>query len=175
MLKAYLRLTVPSRSNEQSHNHFKLLTYHVVKARNTIYNIFKTLLYLHKMPRFIIFVRATSESESELKPKPEELQTMGAYNATLAEAGILELVQGLLPSPRDSRRIVFHDSGPPSLQSGPFPANELVAGLWIVKVKDLDEALAWAVKCPFKGGHVTEVRRIAEAGDFDDVVTPESG
>ena len=37
-----------------------------------------------------------------------------------------------------------------------------------MKVKDLDEAVAWAVKCPFEEGNVTEVRRIAEAGDFDD-------
>jgi hypothetical protein len=37
-----------------------------------------------------------------------------------------------------------------------------------VKVKDLDEAVAWAVKVPLKEGNVTEVRRIAEAGDFEE-------
>jgi hypothetical protein len=37
-----------------------------------------------------------------------------------------------------------------------------------MKVKDLDDAVAWAVKVPLKEGNVTEVRRIAEAGDFDD-------
>ena len=115
------------------------------------------------MPSFIIFVRATSDMESELKPDPELFQAMSDYNATMVEAGILHSVDGLHRSSRDSTRIVFHDSGSPTLQSGPFPANELVSGLWIVKVKDLDEAVAWAVKCPFKEGNVTEIRRIAEA------------
>jgi hypothetical protein len=125
------------------------------------------------MPRFIIFVRATSEIENERKPNPELLQAMSDYNATMVEAGILHLVDGLHNSSRESRRIVFHDSGSPTLQSGPFPANELVSGLWIVKVKDLDEAVAWAAKCPFKEGNVTEVRRIAELEDFGDAMSPE--
>lgn len=125
------------------------------------------------MPRFIIFVRATSESESELKPDRDLLQAMSDYNATLREAGILQLVDGLHRSSRDSSRILFHDSGSPTVQSGPFPANELVSGFWIVKVKDLDEAVAWAVKCPFKEGTVTEVRRIAAMDDFADLMGPE--
>jgi hypothetical protein len=125
------------------------------------------------MPRFIIFIRATTESESELKPNPEQfqelVQAMSNYNDTLREAGVLDYDVGLHPSSRDSKRIVFHDSGSPTVQSGPFPVNELVCGLWTVKVKDLDEAVAWAVKVPLKEGNVTEVRRIAEAGDFGDV------
>ena len=125
------------------------------------------------MPRFIIFVRANSDAESELKPKPELFKAMGDYNATMVEAGILHSADGLLASSRDSTRIVFHDSGSPTLQPGPFPTNELVSGFWIVKVKDLDEAIAWAVKCPFTEGNVTEVRRIAEAEDFGDALTPE--
>lgn len=42
-----------------------------------------------------------------------------------------------------------------------------------MKVKDLDEAVAWAVKCPFKEGNSTEIRRIAEAEDFGDAMSPE--
>ena len=128
---------------------------------------------MHKMPRFIIFVRATSHSEKEVKPHPGLLQAMGDYNDTMVQAGILESVDGLHPSSLDSRRIVFHDSVSPTIHSGPFPVNELVSGLWTVKVKDIDEAIAWAVKCPFKEGHVTEVRRIAQMRDFDDVMGPE--
>ena len=122
------------------------------------------------MPRFIIFVRANSVLENELKPDLEVFKAMGVYNAAMVEAGILLSADGLHKSSRDSKRIVFHNSVSPTLQSGPFPANEIVAGLWIVKVKDLDEAVSWAVKCPFKEGMVTEVRRIAEVPeDFPDV------
>jgi hypothetical protein len=119
------------------------------------------------MPRFIIFIRSNSYSESESKPNPELVQAMSNYNDSLREAGVLDYGDGLHPSSRDSKRIIFHDSGSPTLQSGPFPANELVCGFWTVKVKDLDEAVAWAVKVPLREGNVTEVRRIAEAGDFD--------
>jgi hypothetical protein len=115
------------------------------------------------MPRFIIFVRATSDIESEPKPNPELLQAMSDYNATMVEAGVLHSVV----SRQQADRL------PRLLQSGPFPANELVSGLWIVKVKDLDEAVAWAVKCPFKEGNSTEIRRIAEAEDFGDAMSPE--
>ncbi|CZR68898.1 uncharacterized protein PAC_18799 [Phialocephala subalpina] len=125
------------------------------------------------MPRFIIFVRATAVSESELKPDPELMEAMTGYNATMVEAGVLLSADGLLPSSRDSTRITFHDSVQPTVQRGPFPPSELISGFWIVKVKDLDEAVAWAVKCPFKEGGTTEVRRIAQAEDFGDAMSPE--
>jgi hypothetical protein len=113
-------------------------------------------------------VRGIADIESGLKPNPELMQAMSDYDATMREAGILQLVDGLYKSSHDSTRIVFHDSGSPTLQSGPFPAKEFVSVFWIVQVEDLDEAVAWTVKYPFKEGNVTEVRRIAEAKDFDD-------
>jgi hypothetical protein len=41
-------------------------------------------------------------------------------------------------------------------------------------VKDVNEAVAWAVKCPSHAlrGNVTEVRRIASVEDFEDVKSP---
>jgi hypothetical protein len=51
----------------------------------------------------------------------------------MRKAGILLSVEGLHHSSRDSRRIVFQSSGPPTIQSGPFPADELVQGFWIVR------------------------------------------
>lgn len=119
------------------------------------------------MPRFIIFVRATPSSETELNPDPKLLLAMSSYNASMVEAGILHLVHGLHRSSRDSTRIAFHDSGSPTLETGPFPADEIVSGFWIVDVKDLDEAVEWAGECPFGEGMVTEVRRIAEMRDFE--------
>lgn len=126
------------------------------------------------MPRFIIFVRGSLDSEAEFKPDPEMMKVMGEYNATMRKAGILLSVEGLHRNSRDSRRIVFQSSGPPTIQSGPFPADELVQGFWIVQVKDVNEAVAWAVKCPSHAlrGNVTEVRRIASVEDFEDVKSP---
>jgi hypothetical protein len=125
------------------------------------------------MPRFIIFVRANSDAESGLTPSTDIFEAMAAYNATLVEAGVMLSGEGLLASSRDSRRIAFHNSSAPTVQSGPFPTNELVSGWWILKVKDIEAAVSWAIKCPFKEGAVTEVRRIAESEDFGDALSPE--
>ena len=112
------------------------------------------------MPRFIIFVRANAKTESELKPDPAALQAMSVYNDAMSEAGILLSADGLHPSRRYTKRIIFKDSGLTTIQAGPFPVNELIAGLWVIEVKDLDEAVAWAVKAPFEEGHISEVRMI---------------
>lgn len=123
------------------------------------------------MPKFIIFVRASAESESETKPDAALLQAMADYNTSLVEAGIMHMAEGLLPTSRDGRIVAFHNSDEPTVTKGPFPAS--VAGMWIIQVKDIDEATKWASKAPFKEGAVTEIRRIAGMEDFGDAFTPE--
>ena len=114
------------------------------------------------MPKFMSFVRANSSMESNSTPDPSELAAMCVYNTTLREAVILDTAQGLLSSVRSGTRIIFHDSGAPTVQAGPFPANEIVAGYWIIEVKNLEEAVGCAVKADFREGNVSEVRRIAD-------------
>ncbi|RFU34811.1 hypothetical protein B7463_g1550, partial [Scytalidium lignicola] len=127
------------------------------------------------MPRFIVFVRATADTEAEHKPKLEDLDTMGSFNARMVEAGIMLSAEGLLPSSRDSLRLSFHDDTQPTVQSGPFPSNELVAGYWILKAKDVEEVTKWLKECPvMKEGNVLEVRKIAEMEDFGDAFSSES-
>ena len=63
------------------------------------------------------------------------------------------------------------------MSDGPFAATEeLVAGFWIWQVKSMDEALAWAKRCPdpMPGERaVLEIRPVFEAPDFGDALTPE--
>lgn len=125
------------------------------------------------MPRFVMFVRASVDSEGDVKPAPEDFEKMSSYNSSLVDAGILQFGEGLLSSSHDSYRITFHNSEPPTVLPGPFPHNELVCGMWVIKVKDATEALSWARKCPFKNGGRIELRRIAELEDFGDAVSPE--
>jgi len=59
---------------------------------------------------------------------------------------------------------------------GPFPeARELVAGFSIWEVKDLDEAVAWAKRCPnpMSGPSEIEIRPFFEAADLAEFLTPE--
>jgi hypothetical protein len=52
---------------------------------------------------------------------------------------------------------------------GPFAeTKELVAGFWIVNVKDKAEAIEWFKKYPFAEGEEIELRRVWEASDWEE-------
>ena len=124
--------------------------------------------------RVMVLVRATRESEAGLLPATDLLEAMVRYNQELIDAGILQAGEGLKPS-SEGKRVVF-DGETRTVQDGPFEAtSELVAGFWIWDVKDMDEALAWAKRCPntMPGGGELELRPIFEAEDFGEAMTPE--
>ena len=124
--------------------------------------------------RVIVFVKATEESEAGTMPSSELLEAMGRYNEELVEAGIMESGEGLRPSSA-GKRVTF-DGPARTVIDGPFEhPGELVAGFWIWKVKDMDEAVAWAKKCPnpMSGPSDLEIRPFYEIEDFGDAMTPE--
>lgn len=127
--------------------------------------------------RVMVFVKATEASEAESTPTEgmeEMFAAMAAYNQQLLDAGILVSGDGLKPT-RFAKRIHF-DGADRTVIDGPFAAvNELVAGYWIWKVKDMDEAVAWARRCPnpMPGPSDLELRPFYEPEDFADVMTPE--
>ena len=127
--------------------------------------------------RVMVFVKATEDSERGIDPTPEMtemFEAMGKFNEELVNAGILVDGDGLKPSSA-GKRIAF-DGPNRSVIDGPFaPARELVAGYWIWDVKDMDEAVAWAKRCPnpMPGPSELEIRPFYEIADFGDVLTPE--
>ncbi len=133
--------------------------------------------------RFALFVRSNALAESGAPPTTAELAEMSKFNDSLEQAGILVSGNlapssrgvGLLASSRGAR-LSYTPSGNPDdvkVEQGPFPANTLVAGFWVIKAKDLNEAVAWARKVPFKAADaVVEVRQIAGVDDFGDVFAP---
>ena len=124
--------------------------------------------------RVIVFVKATEESEAGTMPSSELLEAMGRYNEELVEAGIMESGEGLRPSSA-GKRVTF-DGPARTVIDGPFEhPGELVAGFWIWKVKDMDEAVTWAKKCPnpMSGPSDLEIRPFYEIEDFGDAMTPE--
>ncbi|GAA3045813.1 hypothetical protein FHS39_000385 [Streptomyces olivoverticillatus] len=124
------------------------------------------------MPRFLMFVKATEESEAGVLPTKEMIAEMGKYNDRLVKAGALLAADGLQPSSKGAR--VAFSGGKPVVTDGPFAeTKELIAGYWMIQVKDLDEALEWARRVPFGEGEI-EVRQIFEPCDFPaDVLSPE--
>ncbi|KAK3367903.1 hypothetical protein B0H63DRAFT_489973 [Podospora didyma] len=143
----------------------------------TKFSITKSQSTTNTMPKFALFVRANAETETGAPPKTSMLEEMSVFNASLASAGVLLAADGLLPS-STSARVTYTPSGDPAdakVTRGPFPAESLVAGFWIITAKDFDEALDWAKKVPFHGPEdpVVEVRQVASLEDFGDEVTPE--
>ena len=124
--------------------------------------------------RVMVIVKATKDSEEGIMPTTELLEAMGKYNEELVNAGIMLAGEGLHPSSK-GKRIAF--DGPSRLViDGPFAeTKELIAGFWLWQVKDMDEAVAWAKRCPVvvAGPPEIEIRPFFEAADLADFATPE--
>ena len=124
--------------------------------------------------RVVVFGKATEDSEQGVLPSTELLEAMGKYNEELVNAGIMVGGDGLKPSSL-GKRIAF-DGPSRTVIDGPFAeTRELVAGFWIWEVKDMDEAIAWARRCPnpMTGPSELEIRPVYEMSDFDEVLTPD--
>ncbi len=122
--------------------------------------------------RFMIIVKATADSEAGVMPAPETFEAMGRFNEALIEAGVLLAGEGLHPSKEGAR--VTSKGGKLTVTDGPFAeAKELVAGFWIISAKDKEEALSWVKRIPFDEGETIELRRVFEAADFAEVLSPE--
>jgi hypothetical protein len=124
--------------------------------------------------RVMVIVKANEDSEAGVMPSEQLLTEMGAFNEELVKAGIMLDGDGLKPSSEGAR---VHFSGAQRMVTdGPFAeTKELIAGYWIWKVASLDEAIAWARRCPnpMDGESVLEIRPIFEAEDFGAEFTPE--
>jgi hypothetical protein len=115
--------------------------------------------------RFMMIVKANEDSEAGVMPSPESIAAMGRYNEELIKAGILLGAEGLQSSAKGAR--VRSEGGKLTVKDGPFSeTKELIAGFWIIDVKDRDEALAWVRRIPFEDGQEIELRKVFEASDF---------
>jgi len=120
--------------------------------------------------RVMVLVKATEDSEKGFFPTPETakmMEAMGRFNDELTKAGIMRAGDGLKPS-SEGKRIAFDGPGR-TVIDGPFARpSELVAGFWLWDVKDMDEAVAWAKRCPnpMPGPSELEIRPLYEMADF---------
>ena len=120
--------------------------------------------------RVMVLVKATASSEAGLTFSPEEMDlmvAMGRFNEELVAAGVLEAGEGLRPT-SEAVRITF-DGADRQLSRGPFtPPGEHVAGFWIWKVKDMEDAIGWARRCPnpMPGRSDIDIRPIYAEEDF---------
>ena len=124
--------------------------------------------------RFMIIIKADKDSEAGKMPDQKLLTDMMAFNEELVKAGVMLAGDGLHPSSRGARVRLSGDKR--TVIDGPFSeTKELIAGFWIWKLNSMDEAIEWVKRCPnpMIGESEIEIRRIFEAEDFGDALTPE--
>ncbi len=120
--------------------------------------------------RVMVLVKATEDSEQGLVMDAQTkamMAEMGKFNEELLKAGIMKAGDGLKPSSQ-GKRIAF-DGPSRTVIDGPFAATrELVAGFWLWEVADMEEAIAWAKRCPnpMPGPSELEIRPLYEMADF---------
>ncbi|MGV3481323.1 MAG: YciI family protein [Sphingobium sp.] len=122
--------------------------------------------------RVMVFMKATEDSENGTPPTMEAFEAMERFNEELVSAGVLLAGAGLKSS-GEARRIVY-DGPERAVTDGPFAeTRELVAGFSIWNVKDMDEAVAWAKRCPnpMPGRCEVEIRPFLEATDMAELLT----
>jgi hypothetical protein len=126
--------------------------------------------------RFMMIVKASKASEAGEMPSQELLTAMGNFNEEMVEAGVMRAGEGLQPSARGARVRFLGEER--TVTRGPFPETEqLVAGFWLIEVASLEEAIAWARRCPNpmpgEPAAEIEIRQLFEAEDFGEALTPE--
>ena len=117
--------------------------------------------------RVMVIVKATEDSEVGGMPPAELLADMGAFNQALIDAGLFVDAGGVKESRKGAR--VALSGKQRTVTKGPFPnVDELAAGYWIWRVKDLDEAIGWVKRGPnpMPGPSVIEIREMFEMDDF---------
>jgi len=121
--------------------------------------------------RFMVLVKADSNSEAGVLPDEKMLTEMGKFNEELAKAGVLLAGEGLQASSKGAR--VRFSGKTRTVIDGPFAeTKELVAGFWLWQVKSKEEAIEWLKRAPFDNTEV-EIRQVFEADDFGEAFTPE--
>ncbi|HZE35413.1 MAG TPA: YciI family protein, partial [Candidatus Eisenbacteria bacterium] len=124
--------------------------------------------------RFMVIIKATTETEAGVMPSEKLLTEMGRYNEELVKAGVMQAGEGLHPSSKGAR--VKFSGSKRTVIDGPFgETKDLIAGFWLWQVKSKDEAIEWVKRCPNPTGTDAEIeiRQVFEAEDFGAEFTPE--
>jgi hypothetical protein len=118
--------------------------------------------------RFII-----TSTVDETKPKSETPMTNDIFvsymkfNEELQKAGVLVAAEGLNPGAPGARIAV--SGGRRKVVDGPFTeSKELVGGFYVIDVASLEEAKAWALRCPIgmDSANILEIRQLTASEDI---------
>jgi hypothetical protein len=120
------------------------------------------------MPKYMLIMRGTDEGAAAYADIDftEVIASMGRYNESMIEAGVLVAGEGLSDAAEGA--VVDFSAETPVVTDGPYgETKELFNGFWIVDVATKEEAVEWARRAPLAGpGNKIEVRRVNGVEDF---------
>ncbi|MEJ1105572.1 MULTISPECIES: YciI family protein [unclassified Kribbella] len=113
------------------------------------------------MPKYMLIMRGTDESNAALMAKFEELAASTYhYIEELVKAGVFVAAEGLDDA---GQGVVVDFSGEaPVVTDGPYgETKELFGGYFLLDVASKQEAVEWAKRVPSVTGSKIEIRRVA--------------
>lgn len=118
--------------------------------------------------RFIITARRDdTKPQSEPAFDDKLFADYMRFNEELHRAGVLVAAEGLNPGAPGAQ--VVASGGKRKVVDGPFTeTKELVGGFYIIEVPSLEEAKAWALRCPTGLGtdDILEIRQLTGSADI---------
>src|SRR5215469_9120524 len=123
--------------------------------------------------RFMVMRKMDAQLEAGAMPGTELLTAMAKYNDEMRAAGVLLDCEWLTRSSKGAR--VNLNQGKMTVTDGPFAeVKEMIAGFVLMECASVEEAIAWAKRCPaLTEGAEIEIRQVMEATDFPTNVVEE--
>jgi len=114
--------------------------------------------------RYLLLIYGDETRAMNMTPEEMEasLAQWRAYTESLRTAGATEGGEALQPT-STATTVTLGDDGGALVTDGPFAeTREQLGGYYVLDVKDLDEAIEWARKCPGSKAGKIELRPIWE-------------
>lgn len=118
--------------------------------------------------QYMLLLHGDESQDADMTPEgwAEMMAEYNAYNSALESAGVLRGGAGLQPS--HTATTLRDQDGTIHLTDGPYiETREQLGGYYIIDVANLDEAVAWAKKCPAMTGGSIEIRAILVTTEDD--------
>jgi hypothetical protein len=98
---------------------------------------------------YMLLVKASTHSEQGILPSAALRDSMDRYLDELDAAGVKVMAKGLAPTDEAIRIAFLKEESEPVVIQGPFvPAEDIVAGFFLLEVGSKEEAVRWALKAP---------------------------
>jgi hypothetical protein len=122
---------------------------------------------------FTIYVDEAQRDAASEEDRSATSQAYGVLTQEMQEKGVLVAGEGLYPT--QTATTVRVRDGERDVTDGPFAeTKEALGGFYVLDVKDLDEAIAWAAKIPGSQIGSVEIRPVMvfdEAGNLIEEAT----